>query len=340
MAVGVGSVEAEVVLSPSEALDAVSTDEVDQADGDITDTADVEASGSEYGDLADDSGLPLDDADSEVEIEAGAEDGAEEIQSSAKPSKAQERIRKLVAERNDLTERFEQREAAFARQLQAMQARSEEQYQAHLERLEAQNRLLSERLDSQRLREEREDFEKLPLKDQIERQAANRAKSEFEKLLNERMGGVERQLQEERQQRAMAEEQWKRQQRISELGRQAGDARGVLFKGIPETELGESSEVINDMFLGYAGGKGVYPKDAAPVFRKALESFARAYMKNLSKSNKEQVAKSRAVPSTGAAKKSGAAARGVKKQIDRSGFNGRNDPDELFDNIAKQLMGS
>lgn len=335
MAVGTGA--AEVVLSPSEAIDAVSTEEVDEAPGEITDV-EVEASEVESDENPDDSGLPQDGIDSGEEIEAQGED--EEAEQVSKPSKAQERIRKLVTERNELSERFEQREAAFARQLQAMQARSEEQYQQQLERYEAQNRLLQERLDSQRAREEREDFEKLPLKDQIERQAANRAKSEFEKILNERVGSVEKQLQEERAMRAQAEEQASRVRRINELSRQAGEARGVLFKGIPETELGESSEVLNDMFLGYAGGKGVYPKEAAPVFRKALENFARSYMKNVSRTNKEQIAKSRSVPSSGVAKKSGAAAKGVKKQIDRSGFNGRNDPDELFDNIAKQLMGS
>jgi hypothetical protein len=337
MAVGVGSVD----LSPSEAIDSVSSEVVDEAFAGVEapeDAAEVLTSGDDAQEIVEDeSGLP---EDTEVEAQSEEVEGEDEDSSSSKPSKnsAQERIRKLVSERNQLTERFEQREAAFARQLQAIQQRSEQQYQAHLERLEAQNQLLQERLDSQRLREEREEFEKLPLKDQIERQVATRVQSHLEKLVNEKVGAVEKLLHEERENRRIAEEQFKRQQRIGELQHQANDSRSVLFKNMDPKEVGEWGEVIDDMFLGYAGGKGLYPKDAAPVFRKALESFARSYMKSLAKTNKEQIVKSKGIPASGGAKKSGSA-KGVKTTFEKPQVsNGRIDPDEIFDHFAKQAL--
>lgn len=325
------------LASPNEALDSVPTEEVEASvPADPEGAVEALTGGADEGsiDSGEESTETVDPEATEDAQEAAPEAEVEQ----PKRKDANTRIQGLIAERDQLTERLEQREAAFARQFQAMQAQAQQQSRAQYEALQQQNQMLQEQLHMARDRYDREEYDKLPLAKQVELDAVRRSKGEIESLVNERVSSVERLLQGERAARQEAEQNWKRQQRMSALTQQVQESRGVLFKGLPEQDLGEAAEILNDMFLGYAGGKGVYPKDAAPVFRKAMETFAKAYYKNLAAQNKQQQQKSKSVPSTGnSARKPSASAQSVNmgKSLPPDG---RMDMDSLFDHFASQAM--
>lgn len=321
--------------SPNEALDNVSSEEIEAAVPAEAEAA-TEALSAHDEEPVDE---PVEEVVSETEEvpEVAAEASEEEAEVKDKKG-ANSRIRQLVEERNALNERYEQQQAHYARQMQTMQMQMQEQYAAQQTALQEQNRMLQEQLSMSRDRYDREEYEKMPLAKQVELDAVKRARQENEQFVNQRLSGYEKALQEERSARAQMEENFKRQERMNRLKEQVTEGRGVIFKGVPETDLGETSEILNDMFLGYAGGKGVYPKDAAPVFRKAMEQWAKAYYKNLAAQSKQQVQKSKGVPSVGgSARKSGSSGGAVKVQKTLPA-DGRRDMDSLFDHFAKQAF--
>jgi len=290
-------------VSPNEALDKIEpgaeeepssdegSDELELAEGEESESAADEEQSEEIEASSED----------EDEVEAKSEDEAEAEAPVAKG--AQKRIRQLVEERNTVADELRASRAESQRALQAMQYQFQQQQQAMQERYEQIER---EKYHVEAERREQEAYAKMSLAEQLKFDAVKRARGE----MAPEMQAMEQRFQAELQRRdnaaRQAQEQWKRQERIAKLDREATDAMSsVLFRDVDPADVATVKDDFMDIFLAYAGGKGEYPKDAAPKFRKVLERVALAYTKSKSKASKAQVEKStKAGPSSGSMSRS------------------------------------
>lgn len=324
--------------NPHEALDGVTGN--DGLDSPVE--QDVEADGQEQveAEVADEAA----EVDTE-EVAESEEETAElsEAEKKALGSKAQRRIKSLIDERNNLSSQVEQFKAETSRQMAAQQKYFQEQLELQRRQAEDTKKLLEERLRYDRDRAEAEQYEKLPLSERIKVDAQRSSKTEFERILAERDAKHAEQLQSlrgELQQRFQNEDRYRR---LSQLNAETDESiNSVLLNGVDAAQFtADEKTILGEMFMGFAGVRGKYPKESAPMFRKVLDKWAAGRMKALGAANKQRVQSGKnlppVTPARGAKSPAGAGQSvGVKNALPK-GFKYK-DADSIFDQFAKDAM--
>lgn len=302
--------------------------------------------------------LEAEESGQEVELEA-SEDVAEEIDETAETEEepaelseaekkalgagAQKRIQGLVAERNALLSQVEQFKAETSRQMAAMQQQYREQLELQRRQSEDTKRLLEERLRYDRERSEQEQYEKLPLSERIKVDAQRSSRTEFERILAERDAKHAEQLQSlrgELQQRFQNEDRYRR---LSQLNAETDESiEKVLLSGVDAAQFtADEKTILGEMFMGFAGVRGKYPKESAPMFRKVLDKWAAGRMKALGAANKQRVQSGKNLPPVTparGAKSPAGAGQSVKQTFALPKDFKHRDADSIFDYHAKQAM--
>lgn len=317
-----------------------------ESGGDATDVEAAEAADSgevQDGQTAVDG--PVEAQTPESASEEAASDSEEELDQVDTDSKlgnrAKKRIQQLASQKNELTEQLTRMQADYNRQLQWMQQRFEYENQARSQEQARQTELAQKQLDMLRERHEREEYEKLPLGEQLKLDAVKKSKSEFESLLESRLSPLQQQLEQERQLRAQVEAQTQKKARFDVMTAQINEAKAnLLFNGFDPADQNSLASEMDEMLLSYAAGHGKYPKDAAPGFKKFLDRYAAASNKAKAKVTKTQVAKTQGLPASGTKRSPSAVGgnvkhnfRSLKELREKTGYS------DFVEYYAAQTMG-
>lgn len=286
------------------------------------------------------------EAESDAEVDAEAAEQDAEAEAALSPDeqkklgqKAQNRIRALADQNNVLREEMASLRAESSRSMAALQRHFQEQLAEQAAQREELSRYLRDQADASRSAREREEYERLPLSERIKRDAIREARQgqaergEIEQLRKE--------LADERQAREQFVDGLKKQQRLAALGREVDESTNGLLNGLDVSKWSsEDKQLFGEMFMGYAGGTGKRPTQAATDFKRVMDKYALARMNALGAQNKQRVQAGKNVPPVTPGRGAKGAATGaaaVKQKLELPKNMKHRDPESMFDEFVNQL---
>lgn len=191
-----------------------------------------------------------------------------------KGSRAQERIRGLVAEKKALQEKLDAQQAELnarlMQQQQAMQMKlqsMQQQQQAFMQ----QQQLAQQQAAAQR--EQLEEANLTPLQ-QYEKKLRRDLEAQQRQVVQQALTPLQRQLAQEKQYREQQQLEMRRQERFQRFSQEAAKARDEqILKGFDPKAVAELGESTDQLVLTWAAAKGIPPEAAGKEFKAFLDKY-------------------------------------------------------------------
>lgn len=249
--------------------------------------------------------------------------------------RAQQRIRNLVKQRNELQQQMEQMRLEQQQALAQMQQQQGSAVTEQIAELRRQNEFLTQQmLESRMAREEQE----LEPHEKWSRDLIRKQEKELGSHIERALAPYKNELEQLKAQQAQELQQRQMEMRLAKFSKQAEEARqNVLFNDLLSEDQGDLGLLGDEFILTNAAAFKQAPDEAAHEAKRFLDKYFKARLKAESTKRKKTMTKSKAAPTTKVSNRAAAKGQGMPKytkaQVQKAGY------DTYFDAAMQNFAG-